>query len=69
MDIKARMPGIVIAISVKEGDIVNVRDTLCIIDAMKMEQEIACPVKGQVKKVNISIEERIKTGQILFVIE
>jgi len=49
MEVKARIPGKVISISVKEGDAVKTRAVLAVMEAMKMEQPVASPVDGVVK--------------------
>lgn len=69
MEIKARMPGQVIEIKVKEGDTVAVRDVLGTIEAMKMEQAIPCPKAGTVKAVKISVGDKVKSGQVMFEVE
>ena len=43
MEIKARIPGTIVAINVKPGDTVKARDNLGTMEAMKMEQPIPCP--------------------------
>ena len=42
MEIKARIPGTIVAINVKPGDTVKARDNLGTMEAMKMEQPIPC---------------------------
>lgn len=49
MDIKARIPGKILALNVKEGDTVKARDILGTLEAMKMEQPIPCPKDGTVR--------------------
>ena len=49
MEIKARIPGTIVAINVKPGDTVKARDNLGTMEAMKMEQPIPCPKDGVVK--------------------
>ena len=51
MEIKARIPGTIVAINVKPGDTVKARDNLGTMEAMKMEQPIPCPKDGVVKDV------------------
>ena len=51
MEIKARIPGMITAVNVKEGDTVKVKSVVCVMEAMKMEQPIASPVEGVVKEV------------------
>lgn len=69
MDVKARIPGTIIEVSVKEGDAVKTRQLLGKVEAMKMEQPIPCPVDGTVKSVAIAVGDKVKAGQVLFVVE
>lgn len=59
------MPGKVVKILVKEGDLVEEGETVIIISAMKMESEYKAPKKGIVKKVNVKNEDTIEGNQIL----
>lgn len=69
MEIKARIPGMITAVNVKEGDSVKVKTIVGIMEAMKMEQPIASPVEGVVKEIKISVKEKVKAGQVLMIIE
>jgi biotin carboxyl carrier protein len=69
MEIKARMPGQVIAVHVSPGDRVKTKDVLSTIEAMKMEQAVLCPQDGVVKETRIQVGDKVKTGQIIMVIE
>jgi biotin carboxyl carrier protein len=69
MDIKVRMPGLITAVNVKEGDLVKPRDVLCVMEAMKMEQPILSPAAGTVKAIKISVGEKVKTGQVVATVE
>lgn len=69
MEIKARMPGQIMAINVAVGDTVNVKDSLGTIEAMKMEQPIPCPKAGTVKEISVAVGDKVKSGQVLIVIE
>ncbi len=53
---------------VKVGDQVQVGDTLCIIEAMKMMNQIEADVSGTVLSVEVADGEPIEFGQTLFVI-
>ena len=63
MEIKARIPGTIVAINVKPGDTVKARDNL------GMEQPIPCPKDGVVKDVLVSVGDKVKSGAVLFTIE
>ncbi|HDN81014.1 MAG TPA: biotin/lipoyl-binding protein, partial [Chloroflexi bacterium] len=67
--IKAIMPGKIIAVKVKEGDRVNKGDVVCILEAMKMENEIQAPKPGVIKEVRISPGDDVEMNQVLVVIE
>lgn len=69
MDIKARMPGQIVEIKVAQGDAVNVRDILCVMEAMKMEQPIPSPKAGIVKEIKVGVGDKVKSGQVIAVIE
>jgi len=53
---------------VKIGDTIQAGDTLCIIEAMKMMNQIEADVSGKVLSVEVESGEPIEFGQTLFVI-
>ena len=53
---------------VKIGDTINAGDTLCIIEAMKMMNQIESDVSGKVLAIEAESGEPIEFGQVLFVI-
>ncbi|REI20657.1 pyruvate carboxylase [Staphylococcus felis] len=63
--IGAQMPGTVIEVKVKEGDQVEVGQSLLITEAMKMETTIQAPFKGTVKKVYVTANDSIATQDLL----
>ena len=54
---------------VKEGDSVTEGQTLCIVEAMKLMNEVKSTVSGKVKKIFVKDNESIKKGQTLMIIE
>ena len=54
---------------VQIGSKVEVGDTLCIIEAMKMMNQIEADVSGVVKSIRIQNGEPVEFGQVLFVID
>jgi acetyl-CoA carboxylase biotin carboxyl carrier protein len=54
---------------VQVGDRVNEGDTLCIVEAMKMMNQIEAEVSGTVKSIRVQNGEPVEYGQILFVID
>lgn len=69
MEIKARIPGTVVAVNVQVGDSVKTRAVLGVMEAMKMEQPIACPVDGVVKEIRVSVGDKVKPGAVLMLVE
>jgi len=54
---------------VQVGDRVEVGDTLCIVEAMKMMNQIEAEVAGTIKSIRVQNGEPVEYGQILFVID
>lgn len=54
---------------VKVGDVVTPESTVCIIEAMKVMNEIKAEVKGRISKIMIENGEAVEFGQSLFEIE
>lgn len=54
---------------VKIGDLVNVNDTLCIIEAMKSLNEIKSDIKGIIKDIPLKSGDLVEYDQLLFKIQ
>ncbi|MBI2561814.1 MAG: acetyl-CoA carboxylase biotin carboxyl carrier protein [candidate division NC10 bacterium] len=54
---------------VKEGDIVQKGTTVCIIEAMKLMNEIEAEVKGRVARILVENGQPVEFGQTLFLLE
>ena len=54
---------------VKQGDSVTEGQTLCIVEAMKLMNEVKSTVAGKVKKILVKDKDSIKKGQTLMIIE
>ncbi len=63
------MPGRIVAVSVAVGDIVSTGDTVLVVEAMKMENEVHAPVDGVVAEVLVSPGDAVETGATLLRIE
>jgi acetyl-CoA/propionyl-CoA carboxylase biotin carboxyl carrier protein len=62
------MQGTVLAVEVAEGDEVEAGQVLCIVEAMKMENEVHAHRAGRVTELSVAPGEPVKTGQIICVV-
>ena len=63
--LKAPMPGLVVQVAVGEGDAVEEGDTVLIVEAMKMENELRATGAARVKRVHAAPGEAVEKGQVL----
>ena len=66
--VPAPLPGNVLSIKVNQGDSVAEGDVLLVIEAMKMENEVAAPCAGTVQQISVSVGQMVNTGDTLIVI-
>ena len=67
--INAPMPGNILAVNVKEGDVVKNGQVLMILEAMKMENEIMAGTDGTVTSVCVAKGATVETGTVLCTIK
>jgi pyruvate carboxylase subunit B len=65
----APMPGIILNVLVKEGDVVSAGDAILVLEAMKMENEIHAPRAGTVKKIHVTEGAEVRAGSELIEFE
>ncbi len=63
------MPGMVVKINVSEGDIVRKNQTIAVVEAMKMENDLKSPMKGRVKKIHVSEGDLVDAGKPIVELE
>ena len=66
--VKAPLPGTIMSFKVKEGDTVNAGDTVCVLEAMKMENDVKTTVGGTVKKILVNVGDAVLEGNDLMII-
>lgn len=63
--VKAPMPGTILKTNVSVGAAVKKGDVLCILEAMKMENDICAPQDGTVASVNVQKGSSVNTDDVL----
>jgi acetyl/propionyl-CoA carboxylase alpha subunit len=69
LDVRATLPGLVVAIAVREGDDVSEGDPLLTIEAMKMQNEVRSPQAGRIATVEVVAGQAVAAGATLLRIE
>ena len=67
--VKAPLPGTILELKVKLGDDVKVGDTLLIMEAMKMENDITAPKSGTIKEIKVKKDQSVSKDDILIIID
>jgi biotin carboxyl carrier protein len=68
LQVKAIIPGKVVAVSVKVGDAVTAGQQLLVVEAMKMQNELRAPRDGTIERVSVAAGVSIEIGDLLVVI-
>ena len=66
--VAAPMPGTILKVNVTQGQAVKAGEVLCVLEAMKMENDITAPKDGTVTQVVTSKGASVSTGDALVVI-
>jgi biotin carboxyl carrier protein len=68
VEIRAMIPGRVAAVSVAPGDAVVTGQTVLVVEAMKMQNELRAPRDGRVERLAVGVGETIDLGDLLMVL-
>lgn len=68
-EIIAPLPGVITAIKVKAGDIVKNGQTVAVLEAMKMENDLLSEVDGTVRSVNVEKGDSVLEGAVIITLE
>jgi biotin carboxyl carrier protein len=63
------MPGLVLEVSVTEGQTVKAGDRILILEAMKMENSLLIHADATIKKVKVVAGQAVEKGQVLVELE
>ncbi len=67
--VKAVMPGLIVQVNVKEGDQVKAGDSLLVIEAMKMQNEVTARNEGRIRSIHVKPGQPVATGDALITLE
>ncbi len=62
------MQGTIVKVVVEVGDTVAAGDTVCVLEAMKMENNVVTDVAGTVAEVNVAVGDSVGSGDVVVVI-
>jgi len=62
---KARIPGTILQVYVKEGQAVKRGDPVLVLEAMKMANDLASPADGTIKAVHVKEGDTVPKGELL----
>jgi biotin carboxyl carrier protein len=68
-ELRAIIPGRVVAVDVAEGDLVEAGQRVLVVEAMKMQNEVRAPRAGTIGRVAVGAGQTIELGDLLLVIE
>ncbi|HEY4442205.1 MAG TPA: acetyl-CoA carboxylase biotin carboxylase subunit [Candidatus Elarobacter sp.] len=64
-DVTAPMPGKIVSVAIEQGNAVEQRALLVVLEAMKMEHRIEAPAAGTVREVRVKPGDLVASGQVL----
>lgn len=67
--IKPPMPGKIVEVKVKEGQSVAEGDVLCVLEAMKMQNDLKSPMNGKVLRVHVADGSNVEASTVLIELE
>ncbi|MCP4976910.1 MAG: acetyl-CoA carboxylase biotin carboxyl carrier protein subunit [Maribacter sp.] len=67
--IVAPIPGVVLSLDAKVGDVIKIGDRLLVLEAMKMENNIVSEKAGTITAVNVSVGQQVLQNEIMIELE
>ncbi len=66
--ISAPMQGTIVKVHVKAGEAVKAGDAICVLEAMKMENEVKAPAKGEIVDLRVQAGDTVAPGQVIAIV-
>lgn len=67
--VRAPMPGLVIGVPFEAGTAVARGQTVVVLEAMKMENDLPAPISGAIKEIKVSKGQTVNQGDVLVVVQ
>jgi biotin carboxyl carrier protein len=67
-NVQAPMPGLVIGVLLEQGAKVEAGQTVVVLEAMKMENDLSSPIAGSIKEIRINKGQTVDQGEVLVVV-
>lgn len=67
--VTAPIPGLIVSVEVKVGTSVAEGDTICVLEAMKMQNPIVAPLAGTITQVSVNPGQAVQSDDLLAIIE
>ena len=67
--VTAPMPGTILRVNKNVGDTVNAGESVVVLEAMKMENDINAPKAGKIKSISVAQGQTVAAGELLFEVE
>ena len=62
------MQGTIVKVSAQAGDRVEADQQLCVLEAMKMENEIRSPIKGELVELKVQPGDTVRTNEVIAIV-
>lgn len=63
--IKSPLPGVILSVHIKEGDVVKIGDRLIVLEAMKMENNVNSDKEGKILSIKVRPGDSVLEGDLL----
>lgn len=67
--VRSPMPGLILKLQKRKGDQVSKGESVLILEAMKMENNIKAPISGKISLLSVKQDEAVEKNTILFIID
>lgn len=67
--IHAPMPGLVVGVPLTQGTRVEQGQTVVVLEAMKMENDLSSPITGTIREIRVSQGQTVDQGEVLVIVE